>query len=115
MASNIANTYIIPAGEWAHLTSKITIDTTDSLDKAILKRIRHKVGLGANDSIINLHRPINKHGLGLRSFSDLRITSLARELDVTLHTKNNHQCAIRNSNELSTILSRKLEPKYTKT
>ena len=39
MASNIANTYIIPAGEWAHLTSKITIDTTDSLDKAILKRI----------------------------------------------------------------------------
>ena len=114
MVINLANTYIILAGKWAHVTLKILIDTTDSLNKAILKR-RHKVGLGANNSVINLHRPINKHGLGLRSFSDLRLTSLTRELDINLHSRENHGCTMRNSNELSTILSRTLEPKHTKT
>ena len=111
MAENIANTYITLAGKWAHITSKISIKTTYSFERVIFKRIRPTVGLRANDSTINLYCLIDKHDLGLRNFTDLHITSRVRKLDVNLHSRENHGCAIRNSNKLSNILSRTLKPK----
>ena len=105
---NIAKTYIINSMDWADLLSKITIAHTDKLDKELTKRIRQPIRLGKKDSAINIFREISKFGLGLQSFSDRRLISLLREIDVVLHKSADHGCALRSSNDLSS----KLKPDF---
>ena len=111
-AKNIANTYVTPALEWAHLTCKISITDTDALDRTLTSRMRPYARLGKHDSAINLFHPTSKHGLGLFSFTEKRLTSLARELEVGLHERTDHGCALRSCNKLSRELEPEQEPEY---
>jgi hypothetical protein len=72
---------------YAPLLSGLTLKQMKAIDAAVLAKIRRRCGLTTSDADEHLFISRGCNGLGFSTFTGNHITSVARELEVTLNSK----------------------------
>ena len=96
-AAIMSNTYITPSLEWALVLCKINLDKLNGLDRDLIKKLRHHMGLTKGDCAINVMRAIKNYGSGCKGFMDTYIIGLAQEMEELLSNPGDAGIATRSS------------------